>query len=105
MASFFAIVLFIIPQISIHKKLKSTKDQCIKKVVNKLNELNVQDLKVDNASVYSVRVMLLLNEIDKMKTYSFSDGQLLTISIFMILISLLNNILKLRDVVPQFIHF
>lgn len=105
MASLFAFILLIFPQFSIHKKLIKTKGQCIKKIVNKLNEHNVQDLKTDNVSIDSLRIMLLLNEIDKMKTYSFSDGQLLIISIFMFLINLFNNLLKLKELFPSIISW
>lgn len=71
--------LFVYPLYSIHVKLNEQKDQCIKTIMNKLKDQNV--LNKDNSSIYSIELMLFLKEIDKMKTYFFSGGQLVEISI------------------------
>jgi len=46
--------------------------------MNRLKDQNV--LKKDSSSIYSLQLMLLINEIDKMKTYFFSGGQFVEIS-------------------------
>ncbi len=104
-ASFIALILFILPQISIHKNLEKKKGQCIKKIFNKLKESNVQDLDNDSTSVYPLRTMLFLNEIDKMKTYPFSDSQLIIISFVYILINLVNSLFKLKEIFPLLVYY
>ncbi len=74
----FGFSLFIYPLYSIHLKLNEQKDQCIKNIMDKLKNQNV--LNKDSSSIYSLQLMLFLNEIDKMKTYFFSGGQFIEIS-------------------------
>jgi len=90
--SIIGLSMFIYPQYSFHTILQKQKEKCRQNLINKLKLLNMDVLSTKNNpetiirldsvdSVTSIRLTLLLNEIDKISTYSFSKDELIQLII------------------------